>query len=234
MNRRPTCPMVPSTSGWPAWPIRINVAATRHVSLALGVDLRHQRAGGVQHRKAARYRLVDDRLGDSMGTEDRHRAIGNLVQVFNEDGAHSLEPLDDMPVVHNLVADIDRSAELLERPLDNLDRAYDARAKTSRLSHQDTHLEELLTWGTPRRVQHSQGLSRDVHSSAYTNSADRQRCRTNICGRNQLSATVRLAASLRRRITSGDSIAAIQSELAPSISTPSLRGGKLSRCVQLR
>ena len=119
--------------------------ATRHVSLALGVDLRHQRAGGIQHRKTARYRLVDDRLGDSMGTEDRHRAIGNLLQVFDEDGAHSLEPLDDMSVVHDLVADIDRSAELLERPLDNLDCAHDARAKTSRLSHQDTHLEVLLT-----------------------------------------------------------------------------------------
>ncbi len=88
--------------------------AALHVALALEVDLRNQRARRIQHRKAARFRLVDDRLGDAMGAEDRHGAVGNLIQGIDEDGPHPLEPLDDMTIVHDLVADIDRSAEFFE------------------------------------------------------------------------------------------------------------------------
>ncbi len=41
--------------------------------------------------------------------------------------------LDHMPVVHDLVPHIDRGAEFLERPLDDLDRPLDAGAEAARL-----------------------------------------------------------------------------------------------------
>ena len=113
--------------------------AARHVALALVMDLRHQRTGGIQHGQAARLRLVDDRLGHAMGTEDRDRAVRDLVQLVDEHGAHALEPLDDMAIVHDLVAHIDRGAELLERPLDDLDCADHAGTEAPRLGQDNPH-----------------------------------------------------------------------------------------------
>ena len=113
--------------------------AARHVALALVMDLRHQRTGGIQHGQAARLRLVDDRLGHAMGTEDRDRAVRDLVQLVDEHRAHALEPLDDMAIVHDLVAHIDRGAELLERPLDDLDCAHHAGTEATRLSQDNPH-----------------------------------------------------------------------------------------------
>ena len=136
--------MVPSTSGWPAWPIRISVPAAGHVALALGVDLGDQRAGRVEHRQAARLRFVDHRLGDAVGAEHRHRAVGNFIQLLDEDGALALELLDHMAVVDDLVADIDGRAEFLERPLDDLDRPDDAGAEAARLSHKNPHPDQFL------------------------------------------------------------------------------------------
>src|SRR5205823_10568307 len=45
-----------------------------------------------------------------------------------EDGAERLEPGDDVRVVHDLLADVDRGAVQLERPFDGLNRAVDAGA----------------------------------------------------------------------------------------------------------
>jgi hypothetical protein len=44
-----------------------------------------------------------------------------------------------MLVVHDLVADIDGLAILLQRALDDIDRPDDARAKSARLGEYDTH-----------------------------------------------------------------------------------------------
>src|SRR4029450_4615646 len=61
----------------------------------------------------------------------------NLVLVLDEDCAERLEPPDDMLVVDDLVAYVDRGPVLLEQPLDDLDRAVEARAKRPRSSQQD-------------------------------------------------------------------------------------------------
>ena len=53
---------------------------------------------------------------------------GHVVLVLDEDGAASLEVADDVQVVHDLLADVDRRAVEAERLLDRLDRALDAGA----------------------------------------------------------------------------------------------------------
>jgi hypothetical protein len=52
-----------------------------------------------------------------------------------------------MAIVHDFVADIDRSAEFLESPLDDLDRPHDAGAETSGLSHKNPHPDQFLPSG---------------------------------------------------------------------------------------
>ena len=52
--------------------------------------------------------------------------------MVDEDGAEPLEPLDDVVVVDDLVADVDRRPVLLEQDLDDLDRAVDSGAERAR------------------------------------------------------------------------------------------------------
>ena len=73
-----------------------------------------------------------------MGGED-HRLLGvrDLVELLDEDRALRLEVLDDVAVVDDLVADIDRRPEPLERQLHDLDGAIDAGAEAARRAEQD-------------------------------------------------------------------------------------------------
>src|SRR5262249_25599733 len=115
------------------------LAAMGDIALALIVHLRHQRAGRIQNRKVARLCGVHDGLRDAMRAEHRHRAIGDLIELLDKARALALQRVDDMLVVHDLMADIDGLAILLERALDDVDRPDDARAKTARLGKYDTH-----------------------------------------------------------------------------------------------
>ena len=62
------------------------------------------------------------------------------------------ERLDHMAIVDDLVADIDRRAEFLERPLDDVDRPHDAGAETSGLSHKNPHPDQFLPQGQSRQT----------------------------------------------------------------------------------
>ena len=64
-----------------------------------------------------------------MGGEDGDGALGHLVQLLDEARALVLQAFDDMPVVHDLVAHIDRLAILIERLLDDIDGADDPTAQ---------------------------------------------------------------------------------------------------------
>ena len=76
-----------------------------------------------------------------MGREDHRPVVGNLVELVDEHRAQLAQAIDDEAVVDDLVADIDRRAELLERQLDDLDRAVDAGAKSARRGDQDAEGE---------------------------------------------------------------------------------------------
>jgi hypothetical protein len=65
------------------------------------------------------------------------RAGGHLVYFRYEDSAAPLKRADDMGVVYDLPAYINRGAELVQRHLDRLHRAVDPGAIAARLGEQN-------------------------------------------------------------------------------------------------
>ena len=93
----------------------------------LVVDLAHQRAGGVDDRQvAAAGRLLADLGRDAVGGEDDDGSGRHLVELLHEDRPPALQVADDMAVVHDLPADVDRRAEAFDGPLHDLDGPLDA------------------------------------------------------------------------------------------------------------
>jgi hypothetical protein len=95
------------------------------------VDLGHQRAGGVDHAQAPPLRLLAHRRRDAVGAEDHRRVVGHLVQLVHEVGALGPQRLHDVPVVHDLLAHVDRRRADLQGQLDDVDRAIDPRAEAA-------------------------------------------------------------------------------------------------------
>ena len=69
---------------------------------------------------------------DAVRREDQHAAGGHVAQVVGEDCPPPPQPLDDVLVVDDLVADIDRGAEDLQRLFDDLDRPIHAGTEAAR------------------------------------------------------------------------------------------------------
>ena len=104
----------------------------------LAVDLGHQRAGRVDRLQAAALGLGVDRRRDAVGGEDGDRALGDrVVELLDEDRAALAQLLDDVLVVHDLLAHVDRRAVELERALDGLHGAVDAGAVAARGGEQE-------------------------------------------------------------------------------------------------
>ena len=74
-----------------------------------------------------------------MGAEYGHRMRRHFRQILDKDGALVLQAFDHVFIVNDLMAHIDRRAVLLERALDDLDRAHDAGAKSARLRQKHFH-----------------------------------------------------------------------------------------------
>ncbi len=71
-------------------------------------------------------------FGYTVGRKDHGRVrIGDFVQFLHKHGAFGLEGVNDEPVVHDLVAHVDRRAVLFERQFDDPDRAVDAGAEAA-------------------------------------------------------------------------------------------------------
>ena len=109
------------------------------------------RPGGGPWRPAGRWRRRSRgrgrarRPGTDLGTpcaeKTTGRSSGHLVELVDEHRAQVAQPVDDEAVVDDLVADIDRRAEPLERQLDDLDGAVDAGAEAARRRDQDAQGE---------------------------------------------------------------------------------------------
>ena len=104
-----------------------------NIPLPLIVNLRDQRAGGVEHRKIARGGLLLDAAGHAVRAEHGHSLRRNLREFLDEDRALVLQALDDVFVVHDLVAHVDGRAVFLQGPFHDLDRTHHASAKAARL-----------------------------------------------------------------------------------------------------
>ncbi len=107
--------------------------ALRGELLGLDVDLRDERAGGVDRRERALRRLCVDGGRDAVRGEDRRRALGDaLVDLVDEDRAAVAQLLDDVLVVDDLLAHIDGRTVQLQRAFDRLHGAVDTGAVAAR------------------------------------------------------------------------------------------------------
>src|SRR5205085_2706069 len=98
----------------------------------LDVDLGDERAGGVDRPELALARVLVNGRGDAVGREDHDLALRDLGLLLDEDRAPFGQLLDDVLVVDDLLPDVDRCAVEVERLLDRLPGALDARAVTAR------------------------------------------------------------------------------------------------------
>jgi hypothetical protein len=114
-------------------------ATLRDVALALAVHLGDERTGCVEDAQAALPRVILDDPRNAVGAEDRDRAGGNFGEVLDETRPLGAQALDDVPVVDDLMPDVDGCAKPDERLFDDVDGADDARAKAARLRKHYTH-----------------------------------------------------------------------------------------------
>src|SRR5690606_37169365 len=96
-----------------------------------------QRTGGVEHLESAPLGLLAHRPGHAVGAEDHGAAVGELVQLLDEDRAAALEVLDHEAIVDHLMAHVDRRPEGLDGALDVPDRAIDAGAENAGIAEDD-------------------------------------------------------------------------------------------------
>ena len=101
-----------------------DLEAAAGIAPRLCVHLGDERANGVHDLEAALRALLVDLGRDAVRREDDQLALGNLVLGLDEHRAARLEVADDMDVVDDLVAHVDRRPVLLEQLLDDVDRAH--------------------------------------------------------------------------------------------------------------
>ncbi len=111
----------------------------------LDVHLGHQRAGGVEHLQAARRRPRSRTACETpWALKITVAPSGTSSSSSTNTAPLRAEVVDDVAVVHDFVAHVDRRAVLLERALDDGDRAIDAGAEAARIGEQDVHVSDLL------------------------------------------------------------------------------------------
>jgi hypothetical protein len=107
------------------------------VPLGFAMDLGDQRAGSVDEHQVAARGLRRHRFRHAVRREHHGAVVRHLVELLDEDCSLGREALDDVAVVHDLVADKDRPAVALDGALDDLDGAIDAGAEAARAGEQD-------------------------------------------------------------------------------------------------
>jgi hypothetical protein len=97
-----------------------------------GVHARDERTDGVDRPQSARGCTIVDGRRHTVGREDEQGAGRRLVLALDEHGATLFELSDDVCVVDDLAADVDRCPVELEGALDGLDGSLDASAVPAR------------------------------------------------------------------------------------------------------
>ena len=117
-----------------------HLVAIAAMACHLEMHLGHQRAGGIENLQLAMCRLLLHCAGYSVGTENNRAVVRYFVQLVNEDGTALFETLHHEPVVHHLVAYVDRGAECVERLFNDFDGAVHAGTKTAGICQRDLHV----------------------------------------------------------------------------------------------
>ena len=74
-----------------------------------------------------------------MRAEDDGGAIGNLIQLFDKDGAFCYQVIDHVTVVHDFMAYVDGRRKYFQRAFHDIDSAVDAGAEAAWISKVDVH-----------------------------------------------------------------------------------------------
>jgi hypothetical protein len=91
--------------------------------------------------------------------DDEHAARRHLVDLGHEHRTALLQVVDDVCVVHDLPAHVDRRAKAIECPVDDVDGAFDAGAERPRVGQHDRSVAHrrgpgVYRWyGDPQRPQ---------------------------------------------------------------------------------
>jgi hypothetical protein len=109
------------------------------VTLTFLMNLRYERARGIEDGKSARLRIVLDGPRYSVRAEDGGGAWWHFCKILYEAGALRLQALNDVTVVHDLMAHIDGRSIFQQRPFYDIDCANNARTIATRLSQYDLH-----------------------------------------------------------------------------------------------
>src|ERR1043166_6021006 len=89
-----------------------------------------------------------------MRAENSDAARRDLVELVDEPRALGAQPLDHVPVVHDLMPHVDRRAVFLQRALDNLDRALYPGAEATGLREHDSQTPLCRRAVTGHRLVH--------------------------------------------------------------------------------
>ena len=107
------------------------------IAAALDMHLGDQRAGCVDHRELALFRLLLNRASNAVGAEHGGRPGRNFGQFFDENRTLGAKLIDHEAVVDDFVPYIDRCTEAIERTFDNIDRARHPCAKAAGIGKND-------------------------------------------------------------------------------------------------
>jgi hypothetical protein len=105
----------------------------------LQVDLGHQGTGRIEDAEIASFRRAAHLLGDAVSAENERGTVGDVIDILDEDCAALLEPIDDEPVMDDLMADINRGAVEIKYALDDLDGAVDTGTESTGVCEQYIH-----------------------------------------------------------------------------------------------
>ncbi len=109
-----------------------DVVVAAGIAAAFVMHLLHQRTGGIDDVELPAGGIGLDLARYAMGAEHGHGAGWDFVDLVDEDGAPPAQLLDDVVVMNDLMAHIDRRAVLFERAFDDLDGALDPGAEAAR------------------------------------------------------------------------------------------------------
>ena len=86
-----------------------------------------------------------------MGRKNDGRTGWNLIEFINEHRAHAPQARDNMVVMNNFMAYVDRRPELIESTFDDLDCTIDTGTKSARLRQHDLHQRTPITRACRRK-----------------------------------------------------------------------------------
>ena len=125
-----------------------DVIAFANEAVRFEVDLGHQRAGRVDDLQRTLLGLLEHARRDAVRAENRVRPFGHVVQLVHEYDAAGLEPLHDVAVVYDFLADVDGRAVDLQRQIHDSYGAIHTRTKPPRIRQHESH-RTPISCGTP-------------------------------------------------------------------------------------